>query len=108
MAMALIGKVLDSAPGNIHENYRTMLREFQHACKGLTLSYVPGTILHHWHGSLANRRYRERWDILTQNRFDPLVDIGQREDNGLIQLTKSGQRMVVDLDNYFIGRLEDN
>lgn len=108
MAMALIGKVLDSAPGNIHENYRTMLREFQYACKGLTLSYVPGTILHHWHGSLENRRYRERWDILTQNRFDPLVDIGQREDNGLIQLTKSGQRMVDDLDNYFIGRLEDN
>jgi hypothetical protein len=108
MALALIGRVLDSAPGNIHENYRTMLREFQHACKGLTLSYVPGTILHHWHGSLENRRYRERWDILTQNKFNPLVDIGERGDNGLIQLTTSGQRMVTDLDNYFIGRKEDN
>jgi hypothetical protein len=108
MAMALIGKVLDSAPGNIHENYRAMLREFQHACKGLTLGYVSGTIIHHWHGSLENRRYKERWDILTQNRFDPLVDIGERGDNGLIQLTKSGRRMVVDLDNYFMGRLEDN
>jgi hypothetical protein len=108
MAMALIGKVLDSAPGNIHENYRAMLREFQHSCKGLTLGYVPGSILHHWHGSLENRRYKERWDILTQNRFDPLSDIGQRGDNGLIQLTKSGKRMVNDLDNYFIGRLEDN
>ena len=106
MAMALAGRALQSAPGNIHQNYKTLLKEYQKVCEGLTLSWVPGTIIHHWHGSLENRRYRERWEILTKNNFDPLKDI-TISDDGHVRLTRSGLRLVGELDEYFMGRKED-
>ena len=106
MAMALMGRAVQSAPGNVHKNYKTLLEEYQKLCEGLRLSWVPGTILHHWHGSLANRRYRERWEILTKNNFDPLNDIVIND--GHVMLTRSGLRFIEDLDGYFLGRKEDD
>ena len=107
MALALIGRVLDSAPGNIHENYKKLLDKFQKDCKGLRLSYVKGTILHFWHGRFEDRKYKERWEILTKFGYDPLEDVGLT-DRGLLQLTKKGQRFQYALDDYFRGRKEDN
>lgn len=106
MALAWIGRVKDSAPGNIHPNYRGLLEEYQAACKGLKLSYIEGTILHHWHGRIEDRKYRERWDVLTKNKFDPLTDIG-RTDSGLVQLSRFGRRLEKELVEYFVGRRED-
>jgi hypothetical protein len=106
MAMAMAGRALQSAPGNIHPNYKTLLKEYQKLCEGLSLSWVPGTIIHHWHGSLENRRYRERWEILTKNNFDPLKDI-TISDDGHVTLTRAGLRLVGQLDEYFLGRKED-
>jgi hypothetical protein len=106
MALALIGKVEWSAPGNISVNYLQMLFKYQKACKGLTLSYVPGTILHHWHGSLENRRYKERWDILTSNKYDPVLDLDYTK-QGLIYLNSKGERLKDDIVQYFKERKED-
>lgn len=106
MSLAWIGRVVDSAPGNIHSNYKSLLEEYQCMCKGLEVSFVPGTILHHWHGRLEDRKYRERWEILTKNKFDPFVDIGQT-DSGLVQLSETGKRLEKELVEYFIGRRED-
>ena len=106
VAMALAGRALQSAPGNIHQNYKTLLEEYQKSCKGLSVSWVPGTIIHHWHGSFVNRRYRERWEILTRNNFDPVKDLRMTVD-GHMALTRSGLRLVSQLDEYFLGRQED-
>ena len=106
MAMALEGRVIQSAPGNIHINYKTMLQDFEKSCKGLKLSWVDGTIIHHWHGNFADRRYKERWEILIRNNFDPLVDIGVTR-KGLVQLSHVGRRFDRFLDEYFTGRRED-
>jgi hypothetical protein len=107
LALALIGKVEWSAPGNISDTYLQLLRNFQKACKGLTLSYIPGTILHHWHGSLENRKYRERWDILTSNKFDPVMDLDYTS-QGLIHFTDNGRRLIYDVSKYFMDRREDD
>lgn len=106
MALALIGKVEYSAPGNIHEGYTKKLAEFQDRCKGLVLGYVPGTILHYWHGRPADRRYVERWEVLTKGRYDPHTDI-YKTSNGKIRLTKHGERLTSQLCEYFVGRKED-
>jgi len=53
MALALIGKVESSHPGNIHHQYATLLHAFQDRVRNLSLGYVPGVIQHHWHGSIA-------------------------------------------------------
>ena len=106
MSLAWIGRVKDSAPGTIHPTYRAWLEEYECMCKGLEVSYVEGTILHHWHGRLEDRKYRERWDILTKNKFNPMTDIGQT-DSGLVQLSNSGRRFEKELVEYFVGRRED-
>ena len=36
------------------------------------LGYVPGTVLHHWHGRKASRKYWDRCKILTDTQFDPV------------------------------------
>lgn len=107
MALALIGLVEYSYPGGIHYNYVKLLKEYEQRCKGLEISYIPGTIMHHWHGRLADRKYQERWNILTKNRYDPLVDI-QRSEHGVVQLSVNGERLHNDLCAYFLGRQEDN
>jgi len=107
MALALIGRVADSAPGNIHTNYKSLLEDYQKACKGLEVSYISGTILHHWHGSFEDRRYKERWQILTKNNFDPRTDISFT-DKGVMLLSRTGLRLTKDLHDYFTGRREDS
>lgn len=107
LAMALIGRALASAPGNIHDGYKMFLREYQACCSGLRLGWVPGTIIHYWHGSLESRRYRERWEILTKNNFNPVLDLDQ-EPNGTLHLSETGLRLVPFLREYFIGRQEDS
>jgi hypothetical protein len=107
MALALIGKIEDSCPGNVHPNYKKLLIEYQDRVKNLSLSWVPGTIVHHWHGSLANRKYKERWEILTKNSFDPLSDMILRKD-GLLQFSREGKRLAEPISRYFLERDEDS
>lgn len=107
MAMALIGKILDSCHGSVHDNYKALLRKFQCNVKGLKLSWVEGTIVHFWHGSFENRRYKERWDILVKNNFDPFLDIGVDSD-GQMHLSTTGRRLEPHLIKYFLGRAEDS
>jgi hypothetical protein len=106
MSMAWIGKALESAPGTIHGNYKELLRDYQLSCRGFKISYVEGTILHYWHGRFEDRRYKERWEILTRHGFDPLVDIAVGP-SGSLQLAQPGLRMAEDLEKYFLGRKED-
>lgn len=107
MALAFIGLVKCSHPGNIHIAYARKLLEFQERCRGLRVNYVSGTILHHWHGKIANRKYVERWQILTKNKYDPDHDIEYTK-HGILQLTESGKRMTNELKQYFAGRQEDD
>ena len=107
LAMSLAGLGQTSCPGTIHENYKMMLRLYERSLKNFKVSWVDGTIIHFWHGSFADRRYRERWDILIKNSFDPFEDIGYT-DEGLVQLTDKGRRFEKFLDDYFTGRKEDS
>jgi glycosyltransferase involved in cell wall biosynthesis len=107
MAMALIGRATDSCPGNVHENYKKLLSEYQKNVSTLRLSWVDGTILHFWHGSFENRKYRERWDILVNNSYDPFADVGM-DAKGQLHLTKVGKRLEPFLYKYFLGRSEDS
>jgi len=106
MALALIGKVEYSHPGNIHLDYMIKLKEFQDRCKGLKINYIQGSILHHFHGSIADRRYQERWTILTKNEYSPIKDI-HYDKEGILHLTPSGARLQPPIDAYFRGRNED-
>lgn len=107
MALALIGLVHHSHPGNIHENYKKRLQEFQQRVKDFKVGYVKGTIFHHWHGRLADRKYRERWDIIVKGKYDPCADVLKGID-GVWRFTDVGKRLEPPIKEYFIGRQEDN
>ena len=106
MALAWINKAELSYPGNIHIDYMLKLKEFQDNCTDIKINYVPGSVIHHFHGSIKDRRYQERWNILTKNNYSPIKDIFYTKD-GILQLTEVGKRLQPPIYDYFIGRNED-
>lgn len=110
MAHALIGQVHHSYPGNIHAHYKLMLHDWQERAEKYLkrdIGYVPGTIVHHWHGKKKDRKYIERWDILTKNDFDPVIDI-KKDWQGLYQLDTNKVKLRDGIRAYFRQRNEDS
>lgn len=110
MCKAWIGKVTESFPSNINENYKQLCLNYQDRCTRhlkYNISYVPGTIFHYWHGKKANRKYHERWQILIRNEFDPLMDI-KKDSNNLWMLEGNKIQLRDDLRSYFRVRNEDS
>lgn len=108
MAAALIGHVDWTVPGNVHANYKKMVADWQakaEAFKG-NHGHVMGTIMHHYHGPKAKRYYVERWGILTENDYDPDVDV-VIDKQGLISLTGNKPKLRRDLRKYMGARDED-
>ena len=110
MALALIGRVLESVPGGVTEGYlRPLLRWQDRATQHIAqnIGYVPGTIEHGWHGSKEKRAYIDRWTILTRNSFDPEADL-IRNTWGVLELAGSKPALRRDIDRYFRSRDEDS
>ena len=108
-AFALLGRVWESYPETVHENWKKLCLEWQKRADTHVRGHfgsVPGTILAGWHGSHKDRRYESRWDIILRHNFDPLSDL-TTDRQGLPLLTHAGMRMYKDLHNYFALRRED-
>lgn len=74
MAMALLGRGAETVPRGVSDDYADQVRRWQTSvqARGVRLGVVRGSHIRHlWHGSLENRRYVERWDILARHRFLP-------------------------------------
>lgn len=112
MATSMIGRVDLSLPPSLerHQRYCRKLRIWQErALRHIRydIGFVPGTILHSWHGKKAGRNYVGRWDVLARNRFDPDVHL-KRDWQGLWQLTDFSPQLRNDIRRYFRQRREDS
>lgn len=110
MATALIGRVEQTLHKELTPDYTSRLIQWQQrALKYVqrNIGFMPGTVLHHWHGKKADRRYRSRWEILVRNKFDPKCDL-KRDWQGLWQLTDRSYKLRDDIRNYFSSRNEDS
>lgn len=107
MSLAFIKKVDCSHPGGVQDSYKKKLQEFQERCGDVRLGYIPGTILHQWHGRLEDRKYIERWDILVKGKYNPSTYIRYNQ-LGVIQFTELAQDIIPQICSYFSGRKEDN
>lgn len=110
MALAYIGEAKRSLPDAIGGKYREYLNEYSNRCDKFVkkdIGYIDGGIAHFFHGSKANRGYRTRWSILSDNDFDPLYDI-KRDRNGLYMLTDRNTQLRDDIRCYFESRNEDD
>jgi hypothetical protein len=94
----------DLTPG-----YKKAVREWEQRAKYLwkDVGYVPGLILHEYHGKKVDRKYHDRWKILVDNKFDPYVDL-TRDWQGIWQLRPERIKLRDDLRAYFRARKEDS
>lgn len=110
MALAFIGRAEKSFPGNINKNYRSMIMDWQGRAERYIkrdLGFVHGNITHHWHGKKKDRKYVDRWSILTKNNYDPYLDV-YTDWQGLYRLEDDKIQLRDDIRAYFRGRNEDS
>lgn len=110
MAMSWIGDGRYSVPGKAPQAYLDAVLAYQTRCERdikRDIGFVTGTLLHHWHGKKTDRKYLERWDIITRNQFDPSKDI-HKDWQGLWQLNPDKIQLRDDLRFYFRQRNEDS
>lgn len=110
MALSLVSKGHLSLPAGIHPEYKKMVMDWQARAEKYikrNIGYVPGTIFHFFGGKKKDRRYIERWDILTKNDFVPSLDL-RKGSNGLLELTDRNIKLRDDIREYFRLRNEDS
>lgn len=113
MACSLIGDVSASFypdMDNCCPELKSHLLAYQHRANkyiNRNIGFMPGTILHHWHGKKKDRGYGDRWKNLTDNKFNPVTDI-YRDTQGLYQLTDEKPRLRDGIRRYFRSRNEDD
>lgn len=111
MAFGLIGKLDSTIPGPLRDGpYGQELRLWQARAEKYVkrnIGYVPGLILHHWHGKKRDRGYKDRWKILTDNNYNPDTDL-KKDTQGLWQLTDRSISLRDDIRQYFRSRNEDS
>lgn len=113
MAHAMIGNAHRALPDGLTQGYQDYLFRWEELCRlylKKDVGFVDGTIVHHYHGSRANRQYWDRWKILINNKFDPNTDC-RRDSQGLWQLNVHDARTIRIRDEvraYFRQRNEDS
>jgi hypothetical protein len=110
MALALIGKVRMSVPKGVSPGYLRPLLQWQNRALrdiNFNIGYLEGsTIEHFWHGRKSDRKYIQRWDIITRHGFDPDTDV-KRNIWGVLELAGNKPQLRHDIDMYFRQRNED-
>lgn len=88
-----------------HSHFADWSRKMYHEVRA-KVGFVPGTVLHLWHGDKKNRRYLARNQELALFDFDPVQDIRIGE-NGAWEWSSGKKEMHRWAVNYFNLRKED-
>ena len=107
MAMSFIEKGLHAINENNTDNYKEKIVDFQNKVKNLRLGYIPGVILHHFHGSKQNRAYGLRWKILVEYCYEPDKHIIYNKDGIIAPSDDCPKEMLEKIKEYFTNRKED-
>lgn len=112
MALGLVG-VMEQSFEHLNAEYRHALMQWQVRVERWVkrdVGYVNGSIYHFWHGPKKARGYTDRWKILRENGFDPMLDL-TRDAQGLLKLETWNDRQIRLRDQiraYFRSRNEDS
>jgi hypothetical protein len=112
MALGWVG-CMDQSFEHLNKEYRHALMQWQIRCERWLkrdVGFVPGSIYHFWHGKKRDRGYADRWKILRDHTFDPMLDL-TRDAQGLYRLETWEPRQIRLRDqirSYFRSRNEDS
>ena len=88
--------------------FRKSLYDYQQRCLGLKFGYTSGVVHHNYHGSLQNRHYTDRWQILIFNNYNPYYFL-TRNECGMYKASPLFPPILeAEIMNYFRERNEDN
>ena len=107
MSYSFIGKVEKAIHISNTDSYIKSVKDFEKNVKNLRIGYVPGVILHHYHGSKKNRGYNDRWKILVDHKYDPYLHVTYDKDGILIPSNECPPELLCDILSYFNNRNED-
>ena len=99
MALALFNKI-QKTNLNLREfpwSYRRLCFEWQDRAERhirRNIGFMPGTVLHSWHGHKTKRQYLSRAQFLAKTGFDPLHHL-KRDWQGLYQLHDDGSQSYI-------------
>ena len=68
------------------------------------VGFVPGTIIHEWHGDMVKRNYATRYELMEQIDFYKSVRLDR---NGLVKIINVDDSFYKKMKKYFQDRLED-
>jgi hypothetical protein len=106
MMMAILGNVHKAINDDNTDAYLKTAYEFQERARLLRFGYVPGVIRHYFHGHKVNRRYRERWQILVEHKYDPQIHIMKNKDGLFVPTQECPPKLLEDIMEYFQQRNE--
>lgn len=110
MALSLVGRASKSHPRGISKGYLEQLELWQDRANQYirgNVGFMPGLLLHYWHGKKVDRRYCDRWKILINQKFDPEFDL-KFDTQGLYQFTDRNPKLKYEVRKYFNARNEDS
>lgn len=108
LSACLLSRLTDLANQTPSEDYKEMLIKYESKVAGCTIGYVPVVIRHYYHGSIDNRRYLERQQLLYEHNFSPTLHL-TKDGNGLLIPTSSfPQDLLFEICEYFNSRCEDD
>lgn len=110
MAWALLGRCDETVSRGLTEPYKRMCRNWERRAVQhikYNIGYVPGTVMHMWHGKKADRGYATRWEIMVKNGYNPDMDL-KRDYQGVLKLSDLKPQLRDDCRSYFRRRHEDS
>jgi hypothetical protein len=85
------------------KNYTDQLMFYYNLFKDCRTHYINGLICHQWHGSLEQRQYESRWDIVLKHKFDPFLHVSKTSE-GVIYFNDNAKNFEKDFLTYFKNR----
>ena len=109
MACCLIGHGKNSIPRAISPHYKKLVLSWEERALRLhkNVGYIKGMIYHYWHGKKSDRKYKDRWAVLIDNKFDPTNDI-HKDWQGAWSLFPGHDKLRDEMRMYFQARNEDS
>jgi len=114
MALSFVNKAELSLNKDTSSAYQQAILDYQARCwtaLRCDVGYVPGSLVHAFHGKKKDRRYWDRWQVLIKNDYRPNVDL-KRNSYGVYQLhddmTLRSVRLRDEIRAYFRSRKEDS
>lgn len=96
-------------PGRPSEGMKASIKRWAAKCDRhirSNVGFVPGAVLHHWHGASEDRGYEKRWDILSFHQFVPSEDL-EVDEHGLYKWAGNKPRLEDDIRLSLTSRNED-